>query len=298
MKTLRVLMPLPDRDFDPTEVAITWRILRAAGHAVHFASPQGACASPDPLMISGEGLDPWGWIPGLRKIRVMGLILRAHKPAREACAAMLKDPAFLAPVPYAELDPHAYDALVLPGGHAKGMRRYLEATALQAFVAAFFESRLPSGQHKPVAAVCHGVLLAARSTSPRTGRSVLYGRKTTALTWALEKSAWDLSRWYARFWDPLYYRTYAESADEPAGFWSVEQEVKRSLADPGDFLDVPPGTKHHFLKTGGVFRDSEHDARAAWVVQDGNYLSARWPGDVHTFATQFCRLLESCYQGA
>ena len=26
----------------------------------------------------------------------------------------------------------------------------------------------------------------------------------------------------------------------------------------------------------------------AWVVRDGNYVSARWPGDVFTFAQTFC----------
>jgi len=27
------------------------------------------------------------------------------------------------------------------------------------------------------------------------------------------------------------------------------------------------------------------------VVQDGNYLSARWPGDVHTFARRYADML-------
>jgi hypothetical protein len=33
------------------------------------------------------------------------------------------------------------------------------------------------------------------------------------------------------------------------------------------------------------------DERPAFVVEDGRYISARWPGDVHTFATRFSRLL-------
>ena len=32
------------------------------------------------------------------------------------------------------------------------------------------------------------------------------------------------------------------------------------------------------------------DSRPAWVVRDGNYVSARWPGDVHTFAHTFAQL--------
>ncbi len=33
------------------------------------------------------------------------------------------------------------------------------------------------------------------------------------------------------------------------------------------------------------------DERPAFVVRDGNYLSARWPGDVHTFARRFAEML-------
>jgi hypothetical protein len=32
---VRVLLPLPDRDFDVTEVAVPWAILREAGHPDH-----------------------------------------------------------------------------------------------------------------------------------------------------------------------------------------------------------------------------------------------------------------------
>jgi hypothetical protein len=31
-------------------------------------------------------------------------------------------------------------------------------------------------------------------------------------------------------------------------------------------------------------RDTVTDSRPAFVVDDGDYLSARWPGDTHTFA--------------
>src|SRR5581483_4683882 len=108
------------------------------------------------------------------------------------------------PLRYAELRVGDFDALLLPGGHAKKMRQYLESHELQNFVADFFDSG------KSVAAVCHGVVLAARSRSKKTGKSVLHGRKTTALTWKLERTAWLLSRFLIRFWDPHYYRTYLE----------------------------------------------------------------------------------------
>jgi len=37
-----VLILTPDRDFDPTEVAVSWQVLRANGHQVVFATESGA----------------------------------------------------------------------------------------------------------------------------------------------------------------------------------------------------------------------------------------------------------------
>jgi len=281
----RVLIPLPSRDFDPTEVAIPWQVLRDAGHEIVFATPDGARAHADPLMLSGEGLDPWGFVPGLRKVRAIGLLLRARADARAAYVTLERDSAFLQPLRHDALDDVAFDALLLPGGHAPGMRPYLESATLQRVVAQCFDNA------RPVGAICHGVVLAARSTSVRTGKSVLHGRRTTALTWALERSAFQLCRWFARPWDAGYYRTYTESGDEPFGFRSVEGEVTRALAQPEDFLDVPDDHSDRRIKTNGIARDSANDARPAWVVRDGNYVSARWPGDAWTFARTFNEVL-------
>jgi hypothetical protein len=41
----------------------------------------------------------------------------------------------------------------------------------------------------------------------------------------------------------------------------------------------------------GATRDTWDDDRAAFVVRDGNYVSARWPRDVHTFARLFASAL-------
>ncbi|MGW4487956.1 hypothetical protein ACWEOE_29430 [Amycolatopsis sp. NPDC004368] len=35
------------------------------------------------------------------------------------------------------------------------------------------------------------------------------------------------------------------------------------------------------------------DPRPAFVVEDGNYVSARWPGDVHSFAKTFATRLKT-----
>lgn len=280
-----VLVPVPDLDADPTEVAVSWRVLTRAGHTVRFATASGAPARCDDLMVTGRGLDPWGFLPGLSHVVGVGRVLRADAAARSAHAELVADPAFRSPVRWDAVDPSGFDALLLPGGHrARGMRAYLESDVLQGVVAGAF------GDGKPVAAICHGVLLAARSTDPATGRSVLHGRTTTALTWELERRAWRVGR-VARFWDRDYYRTYAESPGQPAGWMSVQQEVTRALARPEDFLDVPPGSPDAARKTSGRARDTGTDARPAFVVRDGTYVSARWPGDAHTFAAEFAALL-------
>lgn len=282
---MRILTPLPRRDCDPSEVAVSWRLLREAGHTVVFATPDGSRAMADPLMLSGEGLDPWACVAGLRKLRMIGLLLRANAEARTAWRALENDVAFARPLAYAALHADDFDALLLPGGHAQGVREYLESGALQHVVAAFFDA------DKPVAAICHGVILAARSVSEKTGRSVLHGRKTTALTWVFEKSAWNLTRFFARWWDGGYYRTYREAAGEPPGYRGTQAEVTRALASPRDFLDVPADAPDRWRKTSGLHRDSDDDTRPAFVVRDGRYVSARWPGDVHAFARTFIEVL-------
>jgi putative intracellular protease/amidase len=281
----RVLILLPARDFDPSEAAASWRVLVDAGHAVGFATPDGKPAIADDIMVTGRGLDLWSTIPVLRNFPLVGLLLRANRDARDAYVAMIGDPNYIAPQRWDAVDATAFDALLLPGGHrARGMRDYLESSVLQRQVISFFEA------NKPVAAICHGVLLAARSISPQTGRSVLHGYRTTALTWALERSAWSLAR-VTRFWDPNYYRTYLEQDGQPDGFMSVQQEVTRALARAEDFMDVPATDPDYRRKTSGLQRDTIDDARQAFVVRDRNYISARWPGDVHTFAKTFAAML-------
>ena len=236
-------------------------------------------------MLTGEGLDPWGWVPGLRKVALVGRVLGANADARAAYAHMRSSEEFQRPVSWESAELEAVDGLILPGGHrARGMRVYLESERLQSLVVEAFQREMPVG------AICHGVLLAARSIDPRTSRSVLYGRRTTALTWELERTGWRVGR-ISRFWDPGYYRTYDELPGQPPGYMAVQAEVTRALAAPEDFLDVDQSETDARRKRGGRSRDTLEDAGPAFVVQDGNYTSARWPGDAHTFARRFAESL-------
>jgi putative intracellular protease/amidase len=280
-----VLIPIPRRDFDPTEVALSWSVLKRLGHKTVFATPDGHRGNADDIMLTGEGLDVWGFVPGLRLLVAFGRIVRANADARRAYADMQLDPAFIAPLEWGQLRVERFDGLLLPGGHrARGMREYLESEVLQQLVTRFFEAGLP------VAAICHGVLLAARSRTADGERSILFGRRTTALTWSLEQRGWRFGRVF-RFWDPTYYRTYVDGAGKPSGYMSVQSEVTRALARPEDFVDVPPEAPDRSRKIGGTTRDTWDDDRAAFVVRDGDYVSARWPGDVHTFARLFAGVL-------
>ncbi len=273
-----VLIPIPDTDFDPTEVAVSWQVLAAHGHTVVFATESGRPAAADDIMVSGRGLDVWSRVPGLGRVAFVGRFLRANRDARTAYAQMLESAEYQHPIAWTDAGLDDVDALLLPGGHrARGMRSYIDSEVLQALVVEAFRRDML------VAAICHGVLLAARSIDESTGRSVLYGRKTTALTWDFERRAWQLSR-VTRFWDRDYYRTYSERPGDPDGYMSVEAEVTRALENPGDFCNVPNDSPHRRAQTSGMARDTATDSRPAFVVDDDTYISARWPGDTHTFA--------------
>ncbi|BBY37397.1 hypothetical protein MMAN_15310 [Mycobacterium mantenii] len=282
-----VLIPIPDRDFDPTEVAVSWRVLTRSGHRVVFATETGTPGVADDIMVTGRGLDVWSALPLLGAIPLLGLTLRANKDGRTAYRDMVQSNEFRQPVAWAHATLDGADALLLPGGHrARGMRSYIDSDILHRLVVEAF------ARGRVVAAICHGVLLAARSVDPGTGRSVLYGRKTTALTWAMERLAWRLTR-LTRFWDSDYYRTYTEQPGQPDGYMSVQSEVTRALEDPADFRDVARGSPYWRLKTSGMVRDTPADPRPAFVVDDGDYVSARWPGDTHTFAKLLSQKLDA-----
>lgn len=244
---MRVLMPLPDHDFDPTETAVPWKVLTDAGHTVVFATPAGAPATADDRMVTGRGLFIWR------------CLLPARRDAVALYHAMCQSPAFMAPLAYETLRAEDYDALVLPGGHAPGMKSYLEASAVHAVAAQMMR------EDKPVGAICHGTVALARSLDPATGRSVLAGRRTTGLTRAMELSAWLLTA----LWLGRYYRTYSQT---------VQAEV---AAAAGAFEAGPPS----------LTRDAPDALDRGFVVRDGWYLSARWPGDAWRFSTTFAAML-------
>ena len=85
----------------------------------------------------------------------------------------------------------------------------------------------------------------------------------------MERSAFVTTAWRVG----RYYRTYPEY---------VEDEVRRALRDSTDFVRGP-----HVLSK----RGTESDDGPAFTVEDGNYVSARWPGDAYRFTKRFAHRL-------
>ena len=266
-----VVIPIPVVGFDPTEVAVPWRILTNSGYRCQFATPVGAAASSrassseddasspstregaatvgaasgvpcaDPIMLTGQGLGLLKW-----SMRADANGIAAYRDL-EASGDLSRS------VPYASLVAADFDGLLLPGGHCPDMRPYLEDVTLHNFVRAF------AATGKPVAAVCHGVVLAARS-------GILTSKRVTALPHWMESLAFNLTR----LWMGNYYRTYSNT--------TVQAEVSAAC---GEFLAGPKS----------LTRDSMSNLDAGFTVRDGSLLTARWPGDAHQLGSEFVRLL-------
>lgn len=245
-----ILILLPTHDYDPTESSVPWQAMRQAGIEVRFATPEGLPAYADARLVdTGFGL--------------LNPALMTRKADLASYARMIEDDAFLQPMAYADVDPALFAGLLIPGGHAKGMRSLLESGQARRIARHFFHT------DKPVAAICHGVLLLARTLDPDTGRPVIDGYKVTALVaGTMELPAWFLTG----LWLGRYYRTYRQT---------VEAEVRAALRQPADFQRGPWLSK----------RDSADKPERGFVVRDGQLLTARWPGDCHRFSAEWLQII-------
>ncbi len=250
----KILMPLPSYGFDPTEVAIPWKLISKSSDKLKivFATPNGDIAKCDMLMLKAKNLGIWK------------SVLKTRKDAVSAYYDMEKSEEFLNPLKYSDVKMNDFDAILLPGGHDKGVKEYLESSILQNAVVEFFNAE------KPVGAICHGVVLLAKSIDPNTKKSVLYNYKTTSLLKKQEKLAYNLTK----LWLKDYYLTYPEL--------TVEDEVKSVLSNKDNFIEGPSP----------LFRDNYKKLKRGFTVKDKNYLSARWPGDVYNFSIEFIKMLK------
>ena len=97
--TKQVIIPLPDRDFDTTEVAIPWKHFVEAGMQVTFSTEAGQTGQTDPRLLTGVIFGQLG----------------AKSDAIAAYRELEKDEPFRHPIPYESIDPQEYDVLLLYG---------------------------------------------------------------------------------------------------------------------------------------------------------------------------------------
>jgi putative intracellular protease/amidase len=232
------LIPLPDHDFDPTEAATPWRVCIDRGWTATFATEHGHVAEADHRLLMGFLRGPLGAGP-------MGL--RDYK-------RMTAAPDYQRPICYADIHVDDYDALLLTGGHAPGMKQFLESKVLQEKVVDFFK------QGKGVGAICHGVLVLARACDPVTGKSVLYDYKTTSLTRLLEVIGYCSTFWLLG----RRFRTYDSY---------VADEVKSALKDKRQYSSGLIPFPH--------------------VVVDRNLVTSRyWLFDAMAYSIKFVDMVE------
>jgi putative intracellular protease/amidase len=263
----KILIPIPNKDFDPSETSYPWKIMKFEyNFEIIFSTENGEKGETDKVVLEGKNLD-----------FLMNLIFsifpfKTPDLAKKTYSELENDINFKNPIKWSEINIDDYDGVWIPGGHANGMRQMLNSEFLQNKISEFWATK------KPIAAVCHGVILLARSKDKKTGKSVLFNKKTTSITNYQERFAQLVTKW--KLGD--YYQTYPES---------TEDEIKRAVYDKTDVESTISLNKEkklydngHFSLGLGTFDNPENDA---FIVEDENYLSGRWPGDVCLLSHRF-----------
>ena len=275
-----VLIPIPDRDFDPTEVAVSWRVLdpqrsprrlrhrerRARGCRRHHGQRPG----PGHLVrATGIGRDPADRagaageqgrsrsIPGhvgLQRISASGELGEGQPRRHRRVAAARRSPRPRNAQLHRQRDPAtACRRRLCPRGDrgrdlsrraACRPQRGSRHRSLGALRTQDHRADLGAGAHR---------------LAPHPRHPLLGSPTTTAPT--------------------------PRNPANPTGTCRCSRKSLVPFEDSADFCDVARGSPHWRLKTSGMVRDTASDSRPAFVVDDGNYVSARWPGDTHTFAT-------------
>ena len=113
-----------------------------------FATARGAVAACDPLLIRGVIFGELG----------------AKPDPKGFYAEMVASKELRTPVTWQSIAPTAYDALLLPGGHAQGTKQLLDSELLQEKVGAFAATGKRPGSRSP-----QGLLPAALHCASRFG---------------------------------------------------------------------------------------------------------------------------------
>ena len=164
----KVLMLLPENGSDPSETAVPYAMLKAAGYQVVFATASGKASKLDMLAYKSPFLLPD----------------RPNAEGRAAVTAMLASNEYKTPLSFDQaLKKDDFAGLVVPGGEGKGMPAFLSNGRAHDIVRKFHGKKLPA------AFLCHGALMAARTVDPRTGKSIVHGQRVTTIPKAAEALA-------------------------------------------------------------------------------------------------------------
>ncbi|KAF8574202.1 class I glutamine amidotransferase-like protein [Ramaria rubella] len=237
---IKAIFCLPDYGFDPTEAAVPFELFHNAGWELFVATEHGSVAACDSRMMKG----------------LLSKLAGAKAPAKKAYGLMVNSSSFKTPLSWTSNDFTllAYDVLILPGGHDKGVKQIIESKYLKPHLVKFFPLTLGVAPKKVCGAICHGVMVLAW-TKDEEDKSLLYERRTTTLPLHLEKMAY----YSTAFALGNYYRTYP-------GTYTAEA-VQKCLKNPAQYEPGPWNLS------------TSYDESAAHVVTDDGYISARWPGD-------------------
>ncbi|KAI5815804.1 class I glutamine amidotransferase-like protein [Pyronema omphalodes] len=248
----KTLIFLANSGQDPTEVAIPWSVLKTAGCSITFATEHGIVACADQLLLSSS---------------IFATVLGATKKAKETYNEMTASPEFQKPLSWTDesFDILEYDIALLPGGHDKPIRQYLESESLHRQLEKYLPctKRDASKPRKVLGAICHGVLSLAFARCPVKQRSLLaeHNLQTTTLPWWMEATAWIISQaWFMGY----YYRTYPDRWC----YFDVSAVLLDSHSDLYRQYIKGPINQKPFVHT-----DSNY-----------HYVSARFPGDAELLA--------------
>eukprot|EP00743_Colponemidia_sp_Colp-15_P003763 GILK01004059.1.p1 GENE.GILK01004059.1~~GILK01004059.1.p1 ORF type:complete len:310 (+),score=21.81 GILK01004059.1:49-978(+) len=252
----KILFPLPQVGFDPTEAAYPWKVWTSLGYSVVFATPTGDPAHCDPEILKGA---------------LGGFVNKVYEEPEKLYFEMYGSESYTKPLRYSDVKPEEFDAIHFTGGHGAGMTPFLNSPWVHKMALHFLSS------NKTVGAICHGVLALSRAIDPQTNRSVLHSRKTTTVPAYLEGFAYYLTRYLAGM------GTYQLNTTWPQ---YCEDEVKQSLSTPENYIRGP----WDFMAP--LLPGSMSDHRHTFLVEDGNYLSARFWGDAVFYALRFAKKME------
>jgi len=249
----KILMPLPRYGFDPSEVTIAWKTFTDIGINVTFATPTGQQSAADQLVLDGY---------------CFGL-MKAIPEVQQNYLLLLQSLSFISPISYEQIEIEEYDGLYLTGGHDVQMLSYLDNALLHKKIVQYWSLTPP----RPIAAVCHGVLLLARCQQDKlfNGKgSILQGKKVTCVRSFMERMAYFLSS--------AQYGSYHLSTTN--GDYT-ENEVRQAVGNDMYFVEG----SNNYLQL--IWIGNNEDHTKAHIVEDGNLLTARWPADVWFLAKRF-----------